>query len=184
MNIVGLHLWSLAQVFKMKIKIIFILLFTSVLSLVMIFNHAKKNYIIYSPPVASMSPALKVGENYIFRRYISSRHLINRGSIVLLDMSDSIIGDFAAFRVIGFPNEKIELHKNHFFIDSDKFYYSDIIPNFKNSQLPGRVPTWPHENILLDNNSIYVIGDDFWNVWDSRYFGGVNLDKVVGIFKK
>ena len=174
--------WNLAPVFKMK-KILFIPLFFIIISLVILFNHATKNYIIYSPPVDSMGPALQVGENYFFRRYNSRRHVIKRGSIVILDMSDSVIGDFAAFRVIGLPNEKVELHKNYFLVDSQKIYYSDVIPNFRNLRPPERLRTWQYESISLDGNSIFVIGDDFWNVWDSRYFGGVSLDKVIGIFR-
>ena len=148
-----------------------------------LFYYAIKNYKFYIPSVQTMHPTLEVGEVYFFRVFKYPKMSIHRGDVVLLDMSKTPINGQAVFRIIGLPNEKIKLCRDFFFINDSMIPYVEIIPGFTNLEHP-EVPYFaPYNEIQINADSVFVVGDNFWHSSDSRYHGAIPINKILGILK-
>ena len=84
-------------------------------------------------------------------------------------------------RVIGLPGDKVVL-KNGVVTIYDKHYPNGFKPD---QQLPYNKnhflqPTTPNETITLNNHQLFVLGDNRPVSCDSRYFGPINTNQLIG----
>jgi signal peptidase I len=148
-------------------------------------------------PSASMEPQLLVGDRVVVSRLAYRTHEPRRGDIVVFDCppatgcdsrSDALpvrtaktvaealllrqpdIEEFIK-RVIGLPGETVEGHDGHVWIDGKVL----IEP-----YLPAGTVTSDFGPVKVDQGKLWVMGDNRGNSADSRVFGQIEQDTIVG----
>lgn len=91
---------------------------------------------------------------------------LNRGDLVFIN-SNSYIG---VKRLIGLPNEKIAIHDGRVFINGSPLIEPyEVIP-----------PTYIVEEVELDNDAFFVLGDNRPDSIDSHSWGAIKGDDIIG----
>ncbi|OEG00378.1 signal peptidase I [Vulcanibacillus modesticaldus] len=118
----------------------------------------------------SMEPTLHNGERLILNKIVYKIHPPERGDIIVFHATET---DDYIKRVIGIPGDKIEFKNNQLFVNGqpvEEPYLGDV---YTGDISPFTVP----------DETLYVLGDNRNNSSDSRIFGPVAIDKVVGRVK-
>ena len=125
-------------------------------------------------PSRSMEPTLRIGDRVLVNKLSYKMHDINRGDIVVFerppDEPPDAIKDLIK-RVIALPGETISSENGHVFIDGRPLEEPYLEPGTLTENLP---PT------VVPEGRIFVMGDNRGDSRDSRYFGPIDEDLVVG----
>lgn len=125
----------------------------------------------------SMQPTLKDGERYYLNRW---RYLVTapeRGEVVVL--KDPGHDDFAVKRIVGGPNDWVNLRNNGVYLNGKKLS-EPYLPEGTRTSVPGQQERW----ILLGPDQYYVLGDNRSNSEDSRNYGVVRRKNILGVLIK
>ncbi len=116
---------------------------------------------------SSMLPTLY--NNDILLLY-KNKSNINRFDVVVLEYN----GERLVKRVVGLPGEKLKYENNKLYIDDELIkeeFTKAITENFN-------IESFGYETI--PENSYIVLGDNRQSSRDSRYFGEINIEDVIG----
>ena len=116
----------------------------------------------------SMEPNLHDDQHLLIEKLSYRFGIPKRGDVVVIDVEHAEIPLIK--RVIGLSGETVEVRSGQLYIDGlaiDEPYLSDV---FQRDYGPTTVP----------EGHIFVMGDNRNNSNDSRYFGAVLLNKVLG----
>lgn len=134
-------------------------------------------------PSASMEPALREGERILVRRTFDSPEQIARD----LDRGDVLVfrsprdGDpLTVKRVIGLPGETIEARDGLIAIDNDTLLDEKWLPGSERDVGTSGAESVDIPRTTLASDEVYLLGDNRDASIDSRTFGPVSLDRVVG----
>jgi signal peptidase I len=125
-------------------------------------------------PSASMDPTLKIDDKVLVNKLSYKFHDIHRGDIVVferppgetaLDIKDLIK------RVIGLPGDVIEGRDGHVYINGRQL---------NEPYLPAEARVGKFERQTVPKGDIFVMGDNRGSSRDSRSFGPISEDLVVG----
>lgn len=137
-------------------------------------------------PSSSMEPTLLVGDHILVNKFIYGIRLPligekictfstpQRGDVIVFIFPRDRSKDFIK-RVIGLPGETVEIRNRNIYIDDRLIedpwgVYSAWGPKESHHYGPKAVPP----------NSLFVLGDNRNNSQDSRYWGFVPLEDVLG----
>ena len=112
----------------------------------------------------SMRPNFDDGQIFLIEKVALDK--LQHGDLVLVGIGEKQW----IKRLVGLPNETISIHDGSVFIDGvllDEPY--EVIP-----------PTYTMQEIKLDNNSYFVLGDNGPNSADSRVWGAISGDSIIG----
>jgi signal peptidase I len=129
-------------------------------------------------PTASMEPTLQEGDRVLVNKLSYDLHDVNRGDIIVFERPESgsdghpedDIKDLIK-RVVALPGETIEARDGVVYIDGrllDEPYLPDDMPT--NDLPPTEIP----------EGQVFVMGDNRTNSSDSRVFGPIDQDLIVG----
>jgi len=123
---------------------------------------------------ASMSPHFATGDYLIVDELTFRFREPQRGEVIIFKYPLNPSQKFIK-RVIGLPGETVEIKSGHIFING-KILKEDYLKN---------ISTFPETKITLGNDEYFVLGDNRPSSLDSRIFGPVKRDLIVGraIFK-
>ena len=138
------------------------LLLTAIIFLVV--NAATGRFLIRS---VSMQPNLYEDERVIVDKVSYLFHPPQRGDVVVLDLPAE--PEDLIKRVIGLPGETIELNAGVVYIDGQPLKESYVRPS------PGNLPARK-----LGADEYFVMGDNRGNSKDSRIFGPIPRESIVG----
>jgi len=142
-------------------------------------------------PSGSMIPTLDIGDHILVSKFIYGIRLPftdikildfkkpNRGDIIVFIYPEDEKKDFIK-RVIGVPGDKIELKNKEVYINGEKLTEKYIVhqdPHTKPKEYEPRDNTGP---IIVPPDSLFVMGDNRDQSYDSRYWGFVKMNKVKG----
>ena len=116
----------------------------------------------------SMEPNLHAAQRLIVEKVSYKLHTPERGDIVVIHVEG--FDHPLIKRVIGLPGETVEIHDNRVVIDGELLeepYLDDV-------RQSNYGPTY------VESSHVFVMGDNRPASNDSRYFGAVLLDKIVG----
>lgn len=130
---------------------------------------------------------------------------VKRGDVIYFKSPDFTIESNPDFympeyyiaRVVGLEGETVEIEKGQVFIDGKKLdtFYSKALSRgqneeefFKESDPANRADDefWKEyfattmEPVKVEENTVFVLGDNWWRSSDSRYFGVLSMDNVEG----
>lgn len=141
---------------------------------------------LFSPIIVdgpSMQPTLHDRDQMIVNKFIYRFKQPDRFDIVIFHASNE--KDFIK-RVIGLPGEHVAVRDNQLYIDNEpieqkflepyednEIIYPVLTNDFSLEKLPG-------DYDVIPDNHILVLGDNRTNSTDSRSFGLVSMDQVVG----
>ncbi|MGE7828263.1 signal peptidase I [Paenibacillus sp. NPDC093718] len=144
------------------------------------------------------------GQVVIDSKYYN-KHAISRGDIVYFTNPETKknLGEYSISRVIGLPGEKVKIEKGQIYINGkllDAFYgrahrlgadldslkkalervdLEDYIrKNIEN--IANYFEELTMKEIEIPEDSIYIVGDDWFRSNDSRFFGPLPTDKIEG----
>lgn len=153
----------------------------------------------YNLPVTSNEPTIKIGDKIIADLKAYNDIKPNYGDIVIFQKKDSI--NPWVYRIVGLPNDKIEIQNNFLIINGEKcktsfiketksqefdvIEYEEELPNgHKHKIYTFKKPFEDNENyeheIIIPKNSYYLMGDNRDNAMDSRYIGIIKEDEIKG----
>jgi signal peptidase I len=134
-------------------------------------------------PSASMEPALASGERILVRRsHASARELaaqLDRGD-VLVFRSPRTDEPLTVKRVIGLPGETIEAHDGVIAIDDTRTLVERWLPEDERRLGSPGARTVNIPRTMLRSDEVFLLGDNRAESVDSRTFGPVRLNRVVG----
>jgi len=116
----------------------------------------------------SMEPNLHTAQRLILEKVSYRLHTPERGDIVVVRVEG--FAHPLIKRVIGLPGETVEIHDNRVFIDGEPLnepYLDDV-------RQANYGPTY------VEPLHVFVMGDNRSASNDSRYFGAVHLETIVG----
>ncbi len=116
----------------------------------------------------SMEPNLHTDQRLIVEKVSYKLHPPRRGDIVIIDIDTSSVPLIK--RVVGLPGETIAIRENQVLIDGvplDETYLDDI---------------WQGDYgpVEIAAGHVFVMGDNRGASNDSRYFGPVSFDRIIG----
>lgn len=125
---------------------------------------------------ASMEPTFHENEYLIIDELSYRFRQPERGEVVVFKYTD-VQQDYFIKRVIGLPGERIKVTDGKVTVYNQEHPEGIVIDE---SYLPENLLTLGEKNITLGTNEYFVLGDNRMNSFDSRRFGAVEKEQLVG----
>jgi signal peptidase I len=125
-------------------------------------------------PSGSMESTLQIGDRVLVNKLSYQLHDIHRGDIVVFErppkVADSEIKDLIK-RVVGLPGDVVEGKDGKVYVNGEAL---------EEQYLDEGKETTPFAALTVPEHQIWVMGDNRGNSQDSRFFGPIDEDLVVG----
>ena len=135
-------------------------------------------------PSGSMEPTLMVDNRVVVYKLGYRLHDVNRGDVVVFDSPDRASGvDDLIKRVVALGGETFEIRDGRVYIDGtrlDEPYLEAGESTFPKAPIPGCVNESDSLRCEVPAGRVLVLGDSREDSRDSRFFGTVDVDDVVG----
>lgn len=164
-------------------------------------NSSSNTFRIYS---SGMYPNLTEGQ-YVNIEKIKDNKQLDYGDIILCSVRNYTSDDnmTVVSRIIGLPNDTIEVNhdictingETNKYVMKEKSYFSDgywtydmyeeTLPNGKNISIliSKNLNELKPIKIILPPEMYYVMGDKRSDSYDSRSYGSISIDQIIGIIK-
>ncbi|MBI5043217.1 MAG: signal peptidase I [Nitrospirae bacterium] len=142
-------------------------------------------------PSGSMIPTLDIGDHILVSKFIYGIRIPytdiklldfkkpNRGDIIVFIYPEDEKKDFIK-RVIGVPGDKIEIKNKEVYVNGEKFTENYIVHHDPLTKPKEYEPRDNTGSIIVPPDSLFVMGDNRDQSYDSRYWGFVKMSKVKG----
>ncbi len=122
---------------------------------------------------SSMFPVIKNGDVLLFSTYNYTKDELNRNEIVILKRKNSS-RSLLIKRIVGLPGDNVQVKNGQIFIDGIKSSELPINDYYSNKEIK---KSWK-----LTSNQYFVCGDFHKYSTDSRHFGPILFEQIVGRF--
>ncbi len=149
----------------------FVVIFVALLAAFVIRATFVQTYFI---PSESMTPTLAVGDRLMVYKLAFSLGDVDRGDLVVFNrpanMGETDIKDFVK-RVIGLEGEQVTAEGGAIYVDGRLLDEPYLTPDAYTSDFP---------DTAIPPDHVFVLGDNRPNSRDSRFFGPIHKDLLVG----
>ncbi|MGE5664546.1 MAG: signal peptidase I, partial [Deltaproteobacteria bacterium] len=141
-------------------------------------------------PSGSMENALLVGDHIFVNKFIYGYHIPltkgrvldfrtpHRGDIIVFEFPEDPKKDFIK-RVVGIPGDTVEIRRKKLFVNGVPVEESYV--RYADGPADGFPPARDNAPALtVPPGKLFVMGDNRDRSYDSRFWGFVDMDKVVG----
>jgi signal peptidase I len=134
-------------------------------------------YIVQSVQVegASMSPTLHDSDRYFLNRWVYDLRAPRRGEIVVL--RDPTDGAYCVKRVVALPGEAVYFKNGRFFVNG-KELSEPYLPDGVRTFTPEKIQD---EMVAIGKDRYFVLGDNRNNSFDSRFYGPIPRENILGV---
>lgn len=124
-------------------------------------------------PSASMEETLQIDDKVMVNRLSYKLHDVNRGDVIVFSRPPSVESDINDLikRVMALEGETIEGHDNAVYVNGKLVVEPYLEPDIRISDFPAQV---------VPDGHVFVMGDNRDNSHDSRRFGPIPVDTIVG----
>lgn len=125
-------------------------------------------------PSESMIPTLEVGDRVLVNKLSYEFGDLDRGDVIVFDRPGGPGADGIAElikRVVALPGETVEAHDNQVFVDGEPI---------EDGYLPAGTVTTDFPPTQIPEGQVWVMGDNRTASDDSRRFGPIPIDDIVG----
>jgi signal peptidase I len=134
-------------------------------------------------PSASMYPTLQKGDRVLVNKISYKLHDVNRGDVVVFERppaeTATNIPDLIK-RVVGLPGEQVVIEAGHVYIDgqllAEPYLPAGVTTTADNAPLK----CTRDAPCVVPDGDVWVMGDNRPDSKDSRYFGPIDQDSIVG----
>jgi len=134
-------------------------------------------------PSASMYPTLQKGDRVLVNKLSYKLHDVNRGDIVVFERPPSEtatnIPDLIK-RVVGLPGEEIVITEGHVYVDGNLLDEPYLPEGVTSSTENAPLKCTQEDPCVVPEGDVWVMGDNRNDSKDSRYFGPIDEDTIVG----
>jgi signal peptidase I len=129
----------------------------------------------------SMMPTLQDGNKVVVNKLNYSIDDLQRFDVIVFHANKK--EDFVK-RIVGLPGDKIVYQNDHLYVNGQK--YDEPFLDIYRQKLSGGKLTGDFTlkeitgEEIVPNGKLFVLGDNRLGSWDSRYFGFISINKVVG----
>lgn len=141
----------------------------------------------YHIPSLSMAPTLDEGDRVIVNRLSYNFGEIERGQVIVFNKPPNQPSDANDLikRVIGLPGETIQFRDGQVYVDDllvqEPYLAQQNSTRTRSLSIPGCAQETPSPELCtVPEGYVFVMGDNRVNSQDSRVFGPVSVDTVVG----
>lgn len=148
----------------------------------------------YHVTTSSMSPTINAGEFIMTKVYDPDSEQPIRGEIITYrpDIDGTTIQTLA--RIVGLPGDTIAVQSGRLFINRMNITYSQLSPDStvlehfdSTGSHPISLRTGPASTgrtafgpFIIDEHEFFVMGDNRYNAYDSRFIGSIPRDQITG----
>ncbi len=127
-----------------------------------------------------MLPTLIVGDLILIDNQYYEHKAIARGDVVVFFKPDDTKGKVFIKRVMGLPGERVAIKDKQVYINGEKVF--DKFAIHKDDEcLSAKVsPRDQMADLLLSNQSYFLLGDNRDFSYDSRFWGPVKKEMILG----
>lgn len=130
-------------------------------------------------PSASMAPTLQPGDRILTNKLAYDFYRPERGDLVVFDSLDQSKDEKVVKRIIGLPGDEISIERGTLMVNRQTPDEPYLTPagNPAPQQFPGLQTFGP---LFVPKDHVFVMGDNRANSYDSRFFGPVPHENLVG----
>ncbi|MEB3179697.1 MAG: signal peptidase I [Nostocaceae cyanobacterium] len=139
-------------------------------------------------PSGSMLPTLQINDKLIVDKLSYRFAVPQRGDIVVFsptkELQSENYHDAFIKRVIGLPGEKVELKNGRVYINNKPLLEGNYLSDQQRTSIDvctsGKQPPFLSQPVTIPPNSYLVLGDNRGSSYDSRCWGIVPRDNIIG----
>jgi len=129
---------------------------------------------------ASMEPSFYDGD-YLLVDELSYRFREPARGDVIVFHAPQDYNNYYIKRIIGLPSERVDIDGNKVTIYNKQYANGEVLDE---SYLPNLSREWSgHSSVTLTDSQYFVLGDNRLNSLDSRYWGALEKNRIVGVVK-
>jgi signal peptidase I len=135
------------------------------------------HYVLQSVQVsgASMLPTLHDSDRFLLNRWVYDFRAPQRGEIVVV--KDPTDGAYCVKRVVGLPGESLYFDNGRLFVNGEELNEPYL--------RPGTRTFTPEKNqqelVVCGKDRYYLLGDNRNNSFDSRFYGPLSRENILGV---
>jgi signal peptidase I len=135
------------------------------------------HYVLQSVEVsgASMVPTLHDSDRYLLNRLVYDFRAPHRGEIVVV--KDPTDGAYCVKRVVGLPGETLYFKDGRLFVNGEELNE----PYLRRGTMTFTPERVQRELVVCGKGRYYVLGDNRNNSFDSRFYGPVSRENILGV---
>ena len=132
----------------------------------------------------SMEPTLGNGDRVLVNKLGYDLHSVNRGDLVVFERPQGVSGrqeDDLIKRVIALPGEVVKFVEGNVYIDGRRLHEPYLeASGITTGAMPTGCAAIMDDGCLVGAGEVFVMGDNRANSTDSRSFGPIREDLIVG----
>ena len=125
-------------------------------------------------PSESMLPTLEIDDRLIIEKISYRFRKPERGDVVVFSPTDALkqekFNEAFIKRVIGLPGDVVEVREGNVYVDGEKLTEKYILD----------APNYDYGPVEVPEGQYLVFGDNRNNSYDSRYWGFVPIENLIG----
>lgn len=130
-------------------------------------------------PSESMAPTLQPGDRVLTNKFVYDFVDPEKGDLVVFESVDEKKDEEIVKRVVGLPGDEILVEKGALLVNGESPYEPYVAT--QESSAPRKTPGLDSFGpIVVPQHHVFVMGDNRANSYDSRFFGPVPEENLVG----